>query len=276
LLAVSENMFVHNNSKHGRRTKRNDPLSEDGPIPHSLGATTLQTPVSMTLAMATPKIKAIFPTESWCQGGGTAVLIGENFFDGLQAYFGSIRAWTELITPQALKVTIPPKNTSGTSEVSVFIPKIGGGGKMFGQSNSVRFVYSSLSEPSIEYAFQRLQKLLPKYPNDPERLSKEVILRRAADLAEMLYSRTTTDHLYNYASTYSATQFDPDLIAVTHQAPRSFAASYAGGSAAAIASLTPAGMYQPYASSGAPGATATFLNPPAGFTFNPFALQSLQ
>ena len=26
LLAVSENMFVHNNSKHGRRTRRLDPI----------------------------------------------------------------------------------------------------------------------------------------------------------------------------------------------------------------------------------------------------------
>ena len=26
LLAVSDNMFVHNNSKHGRRTRRIDPL----------------------------------------------------------------------------------------------------------------------------------------------------------------------------------------------------------------------------------------------------------
>lgn len=29
LLAVSDNMFVHNNSKHGRRTRRLDP-TEDG------------------------------------------------------------------------------------------------------------------------------------------------------------------------------------------------------------------------------------------------------
>jgi early B-cell factor len=45
------------------------------------------------------------------------------------------------------------------------------------------------SEPGIDSGFARLQKLLPKYPNDPERLPKEVILRRAADLAEALYHR---------------------------------------------------------------------------------------
>lgn len=47
----------------------------------------------------------------------------------------------------------------------------------------------ALTEPNIDYGFQRLQKLLPKYPNDPERLPKDVILRRAADLAEALYNR---------------------------------------------------------------------------------------
>ena len=30
LLAISDNMFVHNNSKHGRRTRRADPLENPG------------------------------------------------------------------------------------------------------------------------------------------------------------------------------------------------------------------------------------------------------
>lgn len=48
---------------------------------------------------------------------------------------------------------------------------------------------TALSEPSIDFGFQRLQKLLPKYPGDPERLPKELILKRAAELAEALYNR---------------------------------------------------------------------------------------
>lgn len=32
LLAVSDNMFVHNNSKHGRRAKRLDP-TDGNPVP---------------------------------------------------------------------------------------------------------------------------------------------------------------------------------------------------------------------------------------------------
>lgn len=49
--------------------------------------------------------------------------------------------------------------------------------------------FAALTEPSIDFGFQRLQKLLPKYPGDPERLPKEQILKRAAELAEALYNR---------------------------------------------------------------------------------------
>ena len=44
-----------------------------------------------------------------------------------------------------------------------------------------------MNEPTIEYGFQRLVKLIPRHPGDPERLPKEIILKRAADLAEALY-----------------------------------------------------------------------------------------
>lgn len=45
-----------------------------------------------------------------------------------------------------------------------------------------------MNEPTIDYGFQRLQKLIPRHPGDPEKLPKEIILKRAADLAEALYS----------------------------------------------------------------------------------------
>ena len=34
-----------------------------------------------------PTIKAVTPSEGWTQGGQTVIIIGENFFDGLQVYF---------------------------------------------------------------------------------------------------------------------------------------------------------------------------------------------
>ncbi|KAB1270757.1 Transcription factor COE3 [Camelus dromedarius] len=48
-------------------------------------------------------------------------------------------------------------------------------------------VRAALNEPTIDYGFQRLQKVIPRHPGDPERLPKEVLLKRAADLVEALY-----------------------------------------------------------------------------------------
>ncbi|KTF94206.1 hypothetical protein cypCar_00013802 [Cyprinus carpio] len=134
VLAVSDNMFVHNNSKHGRRARRLDP-SEGTPS---------------YLEHATPCIKAISPSEGWTTGGATVIIIGDNFFDGLQVIFGTMLVWSEFRSFVTLEM-------------------------------------KALNEPTIDYGFQRLQKVIPRHPGDPERLPKEVILKRAADLVEALY-----------------------------------------------------------------------------------------
>ena len=66
-----------------------------------------------------PIIKAISPTEGWTSGGQTVILIGEHFFEGLQALFGTATVWCELITPHAMKVTTPPRNTEGHVDVTL-------------------------------------------------------------------------------------------------------------------------------------------------------------
>ncbi|CAB1321997.1 unnamed protein product, partial [Coregonus sp. 'balchen'] len=50
-----------------------------------------------------------------------------------------------------------------------------------------RFIYTALNEPTIDYGFQRLQKVIPRHPGDPDKLAKEMLLKRAADLVEALY-----------------------------------------------------------------------------------------
>lgn len=50
---------------------------------------------SMTFA-ATPSIKAISPSEGWTTGGATVIIIGDNFFDGLQVIFGTMLVWSEV------------------------------------------------------------------------------------------------------------------------------------------------------------------------------------
>ncbi|XP_032808142.1 transcription factor COE3 isoform X3 [Petromyzon marinus] len=159
VLAVSDNMFVHNNSKHGRRARRLDPSEA-----------------------ATPCIKAISPSEGWTTGGATVIIIGDNFFDGLQVVFGTMLVWSELITPHAIRVQTPPRHIPGVVEVTLSYKS-----KQFCKGAPGRFVYTALNEPTIDYGFQRLQKVIPRHPGDPERLPKEVILKRAADLVEALY-----------------------------------------------------------------------------------------
>ncbi|XP_041435275.1 transcription factor COE3 isoform X1 [Xenopus laevis] len=159
ILAVSDNMFVHNNSKHGRRARRLDPTEA-----------------------ATPCIKAVSPSEGWTSGGATVILIGDNFFDGLQVVFGTMLVWSELITPYAIRVQTPPRHIPGVVEVTLSYKS-----KHFCKGVPGRFVYTALNEPTIDYGFQRLQKVVPRHPGDPERLPKEVLLKRAADMVEALY-----------------------------------------------------------------------------------------
>ncbi|KAI4895199.1 hypothetical protein NFI96_023810 [Prochilodus magdalenae] len=168
VLAVSDNMFVHNNSKHGRRARRLDPSEGTAP-PYLENA-------------ATPCIKAISPSEGWTTGGATVILIGDNFFDGLQVVFGTMLVWSELITPHAIRVQTPPRHIPGVVEVTLSYKS-----KQFCKGAPGRFVYTALNEPTIDYGFQRLQKVIPRHPGDPERLPKEVLLKRAADLVEALY-----------------------------------------------------------------------------------------
>ncbi|XP_062271337.1 transcription factor COE2-like, partial [Scomber scombrus] len=121
VLAVSDNMFVHNNSKHGRRARRLDPSE------------------------ATPCIKAISPSEGWTTGGATVILIGDNFFDGLQVVFGTMLVWSELITPHAIRVQTPPRHIPGVVEVTLSYKS-----KQFCKGAPGRFVYTASDEVQLE------------------------------------------------------------------------------------------------------------------------------
>lgn len=43
-----------------------------------------------------PVIKAICPSEGWTQGGTSVIIIGENFFEGLQVAFGPTTVWSDV------------------------------------------------------------------------------------------------------------------------------------------------------------------------------------
>ncbi|MBN3286423.1 COE1 factor, partial [Polyodon spathula] len=164
VLAVSDNMFVHNNSKHGRRARRLDP-SEGTPS---------------YLEHATPCIKAISPSEGWTTGGATVIIIGDNFFDGLQVIFGTMLVWSELITPHAIRVQTPPRHIPGVVEVTLSYKS-----KQFCKGTPGRFIYTAKNQPAGcgEETLSLLMKSEPRNRWSPW----EVILKRAADLVEALY-----------------------------------------------------------------------------------------
>ncbi|XP_067311773.1 transcription factor COE1 [Pseudorasbora parva] len=159
ILAISDNIFVHNNSKHGRRARRFELIEAEIPC-----------------------IRAISPSEGWTSGGAAVIIIGDQFFDGLQVVFGTMLVWSEVITPHAIRVQTPPRHIPGVVEVTLSYKS-----KQFCRGPPGRFVYTALNEPTIDYGFQRLQKVIPHHHGDVERLPKEVLLKRAADLIEAFY-----------------------------------------------------------------------------------------
>uniref|UniRef100_A0A8C8DLK3 IPT/TIG domain-containing protein n=1 Tax=Oryzias sinensis TaxID=183150 RepID=A0A8C8DLK3_9TELE len=178
VLAVSDNMFVHNNSKHGRRARRLDP-SEGMPV--------------SVFSPATPCIKAISPSEGWTTGGATVILIGDNFFDGLQVVFGTMLVWSELITPHAIRVQTPPRHIPGVVEVTLSYKS-----KQFCKGAPGRFVYTDfgpllrsvlklVSGSMDEVLLKRAADLVEALYGMPHN-NQEIILKRAADIAEALYS----------------------------------------------------------------------------------------
>nr|XP_061804274.1 transcription factor COE2 isoform X8 [Nerophis lumbriciformis] len=217
VLAVSDNMFVHNNSKHGRRARRLEPGES----------------VENTMEYATPCIKAISPSEGWTTGGAMVIVIGENFFDGLQVVFGSMLVWSELITPHAIRVQTPPRHIPGVVEVTLSYKS-----KQFCKGAPGRFIYTALNEPTIDYGFQRLQKVIPRHPGDPEKMAKEILLKRAADLVEALYGNphSNQDMLLKRAA---------DIAEALYSVPRPHSQLQALPSSPAHGSVMGLGSYPP-------------------------------
>ncbi|KAA3680958.1 early B-cell factor, partial [Paragonimus westermani] len=233
LLCISENMFVHNNSKHGRRTRRVDP-NEGGNYQPFVCVMDIDfgNPLNVVINLpinefthcavcptVTPVIKALSPNEGWITGGETVTVIGENFFHGLQVVFGSTAVWGE-VRPllYALLVAI---NSIFTTVINSFNIEQANLQPLLKVSQKFRLIvigdsdyktylcfsykikliartclrclcyfpcHSAITDPTIEYGFQRLCRIIPRHPGDPERLPREIILKRAADLAEALYT----------------------------------------------------------------------------------------
>jgi len=168
LLCISQKMFVHNNSKHTKTLSFAQANGEQ---------------LLMEDPKKDPKILAISPSEGWTIGGQTIVIIGDNFRPDIQVIFGTVPVLSQFITSHAIRVQSPPWTVPGSVEVTLAI-----GVRQYFSSDPGKFKYVSPEGPSLEYGFNRLSKLVPRYPGDPQRLDKEVVLERAADVVETFYS----------------------------------------------------------------------------------------
>ncbi|XP_065582465.1 transcription factor collier-like isoform X2 [Artemia franciscana] len=173
---ISENMFVHNNSKHGRKfTKRLHDATDALYHPH----------------LSAPVIHEIFPCEAWTGVNTTAMIRGDNFHDGIQVMFGSCPVWSEVTSQHTIKIQVPPRPVPGVIDVSLTVKS-----KPVSLKSTYKFTYISPKEPNLEYGFQLLSKCIPRHFGDPERLPKETILKRSAEFMEALLA-TVQQHRPN-------------------------------------------------------------------------------
>lgn len=128
-----------------------------------------------------PTVKCIEPEEAY--PGQTVTLIGENLRDNLQVMFGSSVAFnSKVISPNAMRVIVPPRSSAGLVEVSLACKE---NNRNFCKlSTSVTFRYSSPNE--LELNFSRLQDIIYRISKDPIKMSKEVMLKKANDILEKI------------------------------------------------------------------------------------------
>lgn len=160
---LSTEIFMHSNSKH-TKSKAYQQLRQDSVI---------------TNPKNYPKIIAVSPSEGWTNGGQTVIIIGDNFRKGLHVLFGEIPVSCQLISEHAARVQSPSSCTPGQVSVTLALDN-----HQFCVESPGYFTFVSPQSLGLELGFSRLGRLVPRYPNDPQRLSKEELLSRAADILE--------------------------------------------------------------------------------------------
>jgi hypothetical protein len=187
-LGCSESMFVHNNSKHGRRqAPYREPFVGDGK----------------------PYITSVYPTEGWTSGGTRVCIVGMNFFEGIEVVFGTLQASAEacytarentgiseilssspsicplslqVLSPNAIAVKTPISPRPGEVDITLVFKN-----SHFCINSPGKFLYIDPDEVSFDHNFARLERLL-RMPEDTDEIPKDILLRRAADALEAFYA----------------------------------------------------------------------------------------
>lgn len=199
-IACSEPMFVHNNSKHGRKPP---------PFRESVGD-------------GKPYIIAISPSEGWITGGTRVCIVGMNFFDGLEVVFGTLPASCEVLSPNAIAVRAPQSPRPGEVDITLTFK-----GSQFCMHNPGKFLYISTDDQDLDHNFARLERIL-RNQDDLDNIPKDILLRRAADALEMFYSfpRTHATPNINQLNPMFTYPHSPALFALT---PQPFTPARLGG-----------------------------------------------
>lgn len=152
----------------------------------------------------TPVIKHIQPNEGWIVGGQVVLILGENFFDGLQVMFNTMVVYSEVRRRGMIiemEVTRRSANRFSHPELFEYTHRLvtdrewsmsRSHTKENSSAENVRAVSPisvshidgncireniaharlAMQDPTIDYSLQRLSKLIPKHADDPDRLSK--------------------------------------------------------------------------------------------------------
>lgn len=91
-------MFVHNNSKHGRRQPpfREAYVGDGESLSLSFGTSLTSRSPFTCVTTGKPYITSVYPTEGWTSGGTRVCIVGMNFFEGIEVVFGTLQASAEV------------------------------------------------------------------------------------------------------------------------------------------------------------------------------------
>ena len=140
-VALSDPMFVHNNSKYRSEMR---PVATKPPKllrmdqdEKSKKENTIICLMFIFMVDLKPRIIAVFPSEGWTGGGRDICVIGESFTNGMQLIFGSQQVpckvnslyirlacmhscYQQIISGNALSVTVPRRSIPGEVYITVF------------------------------------------------------------------------------------------------------------------------------------------------------------